>query len=279
MIDQGTFDPVLHSTGGHSSRRVPPGGAGYAAERLAGPPCSERQIPGTIGSMRALWVASGLGMVVGALSGCGASGGGDGGGVMSAPATCGTVDPCGGDLTGTWKVLGGCVTPAETDDADCAQETFKLMTLSYGGTVTFDPGAMTYATMNFIRMRVETDTFPSVCLSPYTSETCAGKDQAYRSQVSRTGIGLTSASCSGSTTCTCNVAAKDELIGTGGMYTAQGNVLQFTVKSGTAIDSYGPLEYCVQRDLLHLMIAATAIQEPSGIQTEVVYEDIVAQKQ
>ena len=63
------------------------------------------------------------------------------------------------------------------------------------------------------------------------------------------------------------------------MYTAQGNVLQFAVKSGTAIDSYGPLEYCVQGDLLHLMIAATAIQEPSGIQTEVVYEDIVAQKQ
>ncbi|HXJ23296.1 MAG TPA: hypothetical protein VMT03_23980 [Polyangia bacterium] len=229
--------------------------------------------------MRALCVALGLGMVVEALSGCGGSGGGEGGGVMRAPDTCGTVDPCGGDLTGTWKVLGGCITPAETDDADCAQETFKLTTLSYGGSVNFDPGSMTYATTNFIRMRVETDTFPSVCLSPYTSETCADKDQAYRSQVSRSGTGLTSASCSGSTTCTCNVAAKDEPIGTGGTYTAQGNVLQFTVNSGTAIDSYGPLAFCVQGDLLHLMVAATAIQEPSGTQTEVVYEDIVAQKQ
>ena len=165
MLHQGTFDPVLHSTGGHSSRRDSTGRRricrrtpGWAA--LLGAPESWDHR-----SMRALWVASGLRMIVGALSGCGGSGGGDGGGVMSAPATCGTVDPCGGDLTGTWKVLGGCVTPAETDDADCAQETFKLMTLSYGGTVTFDPGAMTYATMNFIRMVSRPTPFPaSACL-------------------------------------------------------------------------------------------------------------------
>jgi hypothetical protein len=229
--------------------------------------------------MKALCVAIGLGMVVEVLSGCGGSGGGEGGGVMPAPDTCGTVDPCGGDLTGTWKVLGGCITPAETQDANCAQETFKLTTLSYSGTVTFDPVGMTYATMNFMRVRAETETFPSVCLSPYTSETCADMDQAYRSQVRPSGTGLTSASCSGSTTCTCNVTAKDEVVGTAGTYTAQGNALQFTVNSGTAIDSYGPLEYCVQGDLLHLMVAPTEIQEPSGTQTQVVYEDIVAQKQ
>ena len=90
---------------------------------------------------------------------------------------------------------------------------------------------------------------------------------------------MLSASCSGSTTCTYNLAAKDELIGTDGTYTAQGNVLQFTVSNGTATDSYGPLEYCVQGDLLHLLVAATEIQEPSGTRTEVVYEDIVEQKQ
>jgi hypothetical protein len=170
-------------------------------------------------------------IVTGSVLGCGADGGGAAGGVMPAPQGCGTVDPCGGDLTGTWKVLGGCLTPAEFDDTVCPQATFQLTTLSYAGTMTFNPD-MTYTATDFIENRAEIDTIPTTCLGAPV-QTCAEEDASLKSEVNTlSGTGLSSASCTGSSTCTCSVAEADKVIGDSGSYSLQGNNLTFNSEIG-----------------------------------------------
>ena len=122
---------------------------------------------------------------VGSLLGCSADGGSDG--IMPAPQGCGAVDPCGGDLTGTWKVLGGCLTPAEFNDPACPLETVRLLTLSYAGTITFNLD-MTYTATKFIENRAEIDTIPTVCLGAPV-QTCAEEDASLKSLVDNNGTG------------------------------------------------------------------------------------------
>jgi hypothetical protein len=78
----------------------------------------------TIARVKLLLRDSAIGALTLAVLGLGCGGGGPSGlpppGIMAAPATCGTVAPCGGDPTGTWKILGGCITPAELDTAGCS---------------------------------------------------------------------------------------------------------------------------------------------------------------
>jgi hypothetical protein len=76
---------------------------------------------------------------------------------MPAPATCRTVAPCGGDPTGTGKVLGGCLPSAGMAPGSCTQ--VQILTLSYAGTRTFNSD-MTYIAKTFTKTRAELDTTP-----------------------------------------------------------------------------------------------------------------------
>lgn len=189
---------------------------------------------------------------------------------MPAPDTCGAVQPCGGDLTGTWKVLGGCLMPAGLENMSCPQDIVTITTLSFAGSVTFT-NAMDYAATDFTKDLSTIETIPTSCLG---GETCAQLDKAYKQVVDP------SASCSGSTTCTCTAVQKGAtVIGTGGTFSLQGGDLSFTMATGgTSTDSFGPYAYCVQNDLLHLLTIAITV-DSTGNQTVVVYGDIVAQKQ
>ena len=183
------------------------------------------------------------------------------------------VNPCEGDLTGTWKVLGGCLTPAEFADTACPQATFQLVTLSYAGTMTFNPD-MTYTATNFIENRAEIDTIPTTCLGAPV-QTCAEEDASLKSEVNTlSGTGLSSASCTGSSTCTCSVASADKVIGDSGSYSLQGSNLTFNSDIGI----FGGLSYCVQNGVLHLMTVAIT-EDSTGAQTMTVASDIVAQMQ
>jgi hypothetical protein len=233
----------------------------------------------TIAPVRALRPGVGIGALTlaGSLLGCG--GGGPSGlpppGIMPAPESCATVAPCGGDLTGTWKVLGGCLTPAELDTGGCTQ--IQLLTLSFRGTVTFNPD-MTFTTTDFTEDRAEIDTTPVSCWAGYQdmNRTCAEEDQILKANVSH-GVLLTYANCTGSTTCACTIAATGQTVfGDSGTYSLQGSLINFTSASGA--DSYEGLSYCVQDGLLHLTVAATSV-DSTGAQTTTVYSDIVAQKQ
>ena len=227
--------------------------------------------------MKDLWQCAGIiaSIVAGSLLGCGGAHdvGGSTGGIMPAPQGCGTVDPCEGDLTGTWKVLGGCLTPAEFDDPACPQATFQLTTLSYAGTMTFNPD-MTYTATDFIENRAEIDTIPATCLGAPV-QTCAEEDTSLKSEVNTlSGTGLSSAGCTGSSTCTCSVASADKVIGDSGSYSLDGNSLNFN----SDIGGFDGFSYCVQNGLLHLMTVAIT-EDSTGVETMTVASDIVAQVQ
>jgi hypothetical protein len=233
----------------------------------------------TIVPVKAVRPGVGIGTLTlaGALLGCG--GGGANGlppaGIMPAPESCATVAPCGGDLTGTWKVLGGCLTPAELAPEGCTQ--IQLLTLNFRGTVTFNAD-MTFTTMDFTEDRAEIDTTPVSCWAGYPdmNRTCADEDQILKSNVSH-GVLLTYANCTGSTTCACTIAATGQTVfGDAGTYSLEGSLINFTSVSGA--DSYEGFSYCVQGDLLHLTVTGTSV-DSTGAQTTVIYSDIVAQKQ
>ena len=89
-------------------------------------------------------------------SGCG------GGGATNGPASCLQVQPCGGDVVGTWKILGGCINSAAL--------TANVMTACPGasvsgsveisGTATFTDSAYTFEAAETIS---DTQTLPLSC--------------------------------------------------------------------------------------------------------------------
>jgi hypothetical protein len=195
---------------------------------------------------------------------------------MPAPESCATVAPCGGDLTGTWKILGGCITPAGLDPEGCTQ--IQLRTLNFRGTVTFNPD-MTFTTTDFTEDRAEIDTTPLSCWSGYRymNMTCADEETSLQANVNNGGF-LSYASCAGSTTaCACTIAETAQtVIGDAGTYSLLGNQISFTEPSGDALND--GFSYCVQDGLLHLT-ATTPSVDSSGAQTTIVSSDIVAQMQ
>jgi hypothetical protein len=195
---------------------------------------------------------------------------------MPAPESCATVAPCGGDPTGTWKVLGGCITPAGLNPPECTQ--VQLLTLNFRGAVTFNPD-MTFTTTDFTEDRAEVDTTPLSCWSGYRymNMTCADEEKSLQANVNHGGI-LSYASCAGSTTaCACTIAETAKtVIGDSGTYSLQGNQISLTETSGDALNE--GFSYCVQDGLLHLTTTTTSV-DSGGVQTTAVDSDIVAQMQ
>ena len=211
-------------------------------------------------------------LLLGGLVGCGGGSSGlPAAGIMPAPASCGMVDPCGGDPTGTWQVAGGCITSAELDNGSCTQ--VQLRTLSFTGSLTLNSD-MTYEATDFTETRAEIDTTPVSCWG-YQMRTCAEEDQSLKAQVSPRGS-LSYASCTGSTTCACTIAETAMTVIEGpGTYAISGNQITFTAASGAG--SYGGSSYCVQDGLFHLLESGTVVVDSTGTTSTVVYQDIVAQ--
>jgi len=190
---------------------------------------------------------------------------------MPAPATCGTVDPCGGDPTGTWKVLGGCLPSGNFDGGTPTCTQVQILTLAFRGTMTFNAD-MTYTATNFTEDRAEVDTTPISCWG-YKQTTCAEEDKALKEGVAAFPGGY--ASCTGSTTCACTVAQTGQtVIGGSGTYSLNGNLINFA----TATSSYSGFSYCVQDGFFHLL-SAESVTYGTGPPTTVIGEDIVAQLQ
>jgi hypothetical protein len=172
------------------------------------------------------------------------------------------VDPCGGDLTGTWKVLGGCSDALYWDGIlTCPPNTpQKLLGLGYAGTVTFNSD-MTYTTTNFVGTSDATYTIPPSCLPGGVA--CADVFPG----------------CSGGSTCTCPAAGAGASIiagsGGSGIYSIDGSQLTFSQAPNSTIDG---ITYCVEAGFLHLETNATIIQS-DGTRISPITSDIVAQMQ
>jgi hypothetical protein len=172
------------------------------------------------------------------------------------------VDPCGGDLTGTWNILGGCSDALYWDGVlTCPPNTPEmLLGLGYSGSVTFNSD-MTYTTANFVGTGGGTYTVPPSCLPG--GVTCADVFP----------------NCSGGSICTCPVAGAGAGIiagsGGSGTYSIAGSQLTFSQAPSSTIEG---ITYCVAGGLLHLETNVTIIQS-DGTRTSPVTSDIVAQMQ
>lgn len=190
--------------------------------------------------------------------GCGESGSDDGGKNIVPPQGCGTINPCGGDLTGTWKVLGGCSDALFSNGLlACPPNTpEELVGLGYAGTVTFNSN-MTY-TANFVWTGGESYAIPSSCMPG--GVTCAEVNPL----------------CSGGSSCTCSAgAAGASIIEGSGSYSIDGNQLIVSMEPNSSIAG---IDYCVQGAFLHLETSLLIIQS-DGTRIFLVTSDIVAQRQ
>jgi hypothetical protein len=180
-------------------------------------------------------------------SGCG---GGSGG-------SCGAA-PCGGDLVGAWNFSDICLDEAALSadfQAFCAGASISALNISYTGSIEFTAGNYT---VDATSSQSFTVSFAVACLN---GGTCAD----YAAALEATADPGTTASCSGTTTCTCMVDTGPQPAAESGGYTVSGNTVTTTPSDGSAADT---LSYCVKGDTVNFM-------EIEGDQTVV---ELVAQR-
>ena len=196
-------------------------------------------------------------------SGSGGSSGGSGGGNGS----CGMVEPCGGNLVGTWNVTGECINSMVLDpqtQAICAQATITNISIAVSGTGTFNAD-MTYSQAENVTVMV-TWSVPASCLAGETCDYFAGM---FQSQLPAN----TTFTCTGSSACTCTEAAAGSA-NDNGTYAITGSSISITSAVSGATSSGG---YCVQGSTLHLItLDATMDTGPMGGAT--INKDVILTK-
>ena len=200
--------------------------------------------------MRARTLATSL---VVALAGAGCGGGGD-----SAPPNCLQVQPCGGNVVGTWSLLGVCFSEryrmkaSDSLAAVCPGASIDTFDIDVSGTITFNAD-LTYVS-NVHETVSATERIPLSCLGGFAS--CA---EVTSSSPEST---LT---CTGTTMCTCHASGMptgDET----GTYATSGTSLSMTDPNSTSTDAY-----CVEQNRLHVI----GIDDTTGE----ILGDFVGQKQ
>jgi len=189
--------------------------------------------------------------------GCGPDGGG---------GSCGSA-PCGGDIVGTWNVSNICVDTSALMDSfmveGCPQATVGAFVISATGPFMFNAD-QTYA-INLTLNGTASFNFPGSCLMGVT---CDVLSTAVQAQIAADpDAPFQSATCAGSSGCTCTFVLLPETMGETGTYTVSGSSL-LTTSNGTTES----VDYCVQGSTVVFREPAMAGM-PSDISA------IVAQKQ
>lgn len=183
-------------------------------------------------------------------------------------ASCGRVAPCGGDLVGAWEAETSCVNEApfvraltEQLGLACpagAAPALRPSTIERRISASFAAGG-TYTGTSEISGALAVD-IPASCLA--AGGTCVDLDAAFRGMVDAD-RGVVSASCGGTTTCSCTItesASSSEA----GTYTIAGNVVETTNAGGVVTRS----DYCVSGARLHFVNLDPA--DPSAIGSDAV---------
>ena len=159
-------------------------------------------------------------LAVGSMVLCGCSGGSE------APPSCLTVQPCGGDLVGTWRFLGACAADIQTwtamEQARCPSGRAGSVGVGVSGTITFNAD-LTYRAEGWNTTFSETSSFDERCGD---GTSCADRSA---SVVSSDGS-FAKRICSGSGVCACSVSSLDAVTETG-TYTI--NSVQFELVGPT----------------------------------------------
>jgi hypothetical protein len=204
----------------------------------------------------------------GGTTGTGGSGGGTGGTGGSSSA-CGTVEPCGGSLAGTWTITSECLNIAEltlsAQQGICAQALVTSASASASGTATFNAN-LSYSVSETVT-GVLTYQFPATCTGGLT---CAAYGE-YQAATLPAGASFT---CTGTTACACTQSILNTSTDSGTYSTTGSNVVITSAVTGTT-NSGG---YCIQGSTLHLVtVDPTMNTGPMGQAT--IAKDVVAQKQ
>lgn len=198
------------------------------------------------------------------IAGCGGGG---------ATTTCGTTDPCGGDVVGTWLPAGSCVSRPSLQAlymTELGAECPSGKSVSIGDAT--QDWAHVSATFNADLTYMGTTTFedsvqilvPNACL---VTRSCTDLDADFQAMVTPFG-GISAASClQGGATCTCSIT-QQQYTADSGSYSTAGVLLTMTPTGGVATDS----RYCVRGSELHLM----TIDDPT---TGVITSDIMLARQ
>jgi hypothetical protein len=212
-----------------------------------------------------------------ALSGCGGSGGN---------GSCGLVQPCGGDITGNWKITHSCVTSAGMATINSDVQTglasdFAALcptgvtptastNVSNSGSATYNSD-MTYSAALTMSGSVSL-AIPSSCLQGLSCSQVNTEIQAANPDPTM----FSSISCSGVATCNCTFMLVPQTQTVSGTYTTSGVTLTETPSTGSPASP----DYCVQNmnTELHLInVDTTMNMGPMGQLS--ILADIVLQKQ
>jgi hypothetical protein len=194
----------------------------------------------------------------------------------SSGTACGQVEPCGGDVVGSWSIVGSCLSPAGMFSTDrdalfgqfCTGGTNSSVdvkgdnsTVSWVGAWSFN-ATMTYAVSILASVH---ETF-----SCDDGETCTALDTAIKA-AEGTYSTIQSAGCTaggGSGVCNCTIewASFNDDAGT---YADNGTALSLAATSGLPTAQIG---YCVQGNTMHWIPTESAASGPP-------FPDIVAERQ
>jgi hypothetical protein len=199
------------------------------------------------------WVGV-LAMLAGGI-GCGGSSGG----------SCGTTQPCGGSVVGSWKLASTCVLDDSLFASDateiCPTAMIHVNSISGVGGVTYGADG-TYQDTGSLSIGLQF-TVPTSCLA--AGETCSDIDMGFAQDTT-----ITSHSCSmSSAACVCTVAMTEPVTDSG-TYSTSGTNLTTTPTGGAASTD----EYCVAGGTLHDLAVDMSMQTSMGkvkIQGDVVF--------
>jgi len=210
-------------------------------------------------SGKVLWACV-LAGVAAVASGCGS-------GAKSTPANCDQVQPCGGDVVGTWKVDGACANAAQENielqtTATCAGEVLDGAALNVSGSVTFNAD-LSYTISSWQKTAVLAETAPLSCLP---ASSCASVSAGAGATAQFTCVDASGGKCN------CTLIYPDMFSADVGTYAISGETVNLT--GAQSADSF---PYCVEGPRLHLLTVSTTRVGPNG--EAIVLSDIVAEKQ
>jgi hypothetical protein len=171
---------------------------------------------------------------------------------------CPAVAPCGGDITGTWKLASDCGVGTGTVDEQAGCTVYVSAAVSSAsGTFTFNADG-TY-TAEASLSENDTFTFSSACFSSGgAAGTCAQVASALGTEVMPTGpeTTLSAWTCSPELeACACGVSLQVSNDTASGTYSTAGNALTATPSTATATTT----GYCVQGSNLYLIPASQEV--------------------
>jgi len=169
---------------------------------------------------------------------------------------CGKVQPCGGDVQGTWDITAGCVDQATSAasfamaamGSDCPTETLVSISEDVSGMFVLNADS-TYAVSVVFDGTLNVNV-PAAC---HTGLSCAAFAASVQAQIAAGLVpGLTAVSCSGSVDCSCreSLSVPESESGT---WVSSGTTLSLRAADGTTSD----LGYCVQGNTVHFMELST----------------------